>query len=198
MRILGVVKKPRFVGQVLNLNTTSAPITDATGRHTVTTNSGVTVVSGKANFITGNQGIVCLPDGTTDFNASEMGDFDLQLKFRLTADDGLGMLFVFTNNTLATPALYSYVSASGVVVNTGGGTIYHPTTIVVGGSENTYLLTRREMTYTLTVNGVSASLVANLKPGSLSNPTLLIGAFPIASPSWDFVGTIRDFILDIV
>lgn len=186
------------MGQALNLNTTSAPITDATGRHTVTTNSGVTVVSGKANFITGNQGIVCLPDDTKDFNAHTLGDFDLQLKFRLIADDGLGMLFVFTDNTLLNASMYCYVSASGVVVNFGAGNLNHPTPIVVGGSENTYLLIRRGLTYTLTVNGVSASLVATNKPGALSNPTLLIGAFPKSSPSWDFVGTIRDFILDIV
>jgi len=198
MRILGVLKKPRFTGQALNLNTTSAPITDATGRHTVTTNSGITVVGGLATFAAGNQGLVCLPSSTKDFNANTMGDFDLQLKFRLTASDGLGMLFVFTGNTLVAPNLYCYVSASEVVVNTAGGIIHHPTAIVVGGSENTCLLIRRGLTYTLTVNGVSASLVATNKPPSSSYPTLLIGAFPNDSSSWDFVGTIRDFILDIV
>lgn len=198
MRILGALKKPRFVGRALNLNTVNTPIFDAAGRHTVTTNSGVTVVSGKANFVAANQGVVCLPNGTKDFDANGMGDFDLQFKFKLTADDGLGMLFVFTENNLTSISMYCYVAASGVVVNTAGGVINHSTAIVVGGAENTFLLTRRGLTYTLTINGVAASLVASGLPGKLSNNTLLIGAFPNDSPSWDFVGTIRDFILDIV
>lgn len=37
MRILGVLKKPRFVGQVFNLNNTSAIFSDNTGRHGVST-----------------------------------------------------------------------------------------------------------------------------------------------------------------
>ena len=57
MRILGVVKKPRFVGQVFNLNNTSAIFSDNTGRHGVSTGAGVTSVGGKASFAVGNDGV---------------------------------------------------------------------------------------------------------------------------------------------
>lgn len=209
MRILGVLKKPRFVGQVFNLNHTGAVFYDNTGRHTVSTGVGVTSVGGKATFAEGNGGVIAFNDGLNpdkDFSMTKMGDFDVSFKFQLAASDGLALLFAFGDSTGNTGAgIYCYVGNIGdglkvhlVVTGLNPPTTPHPTIQVTGGTEQTVLITRRGLLYTLTVDGVSVSNTASNLGVDIAASNLIIGAWTSQGPTWDFVGTIRDFVVEKV
>jgi hypothetical protein len=206
MRILGVLKKPRFVGQVFNLNNTSAIFSDNTGRHSVSTGAGVTSVGGKASFAVGNMGVIASggdPDAIKDFDMTKMGDFDVSFKFQMTADpDTLSLLFAFGDSSGNTGAgIFCYIGVLGgalrVVLSAGGlpSSLRHPTTQVVGAAEQTVLVTRRGLLYTITVDGVSVSGTASSMGFSQIPCNLIIGGWPAQSFLWDLVGTIRDFVV---
>ncbi len=208
MRILGVVKKPRFVGQVFNLNNTSAIFSDNTGRHSVSTGAGVTSVGGKASFAVGNMGVIAYggdPDAIKDFDMTKMGDFDVSFKFRMTADpDTLSLLFAFGDSSGNTGAgIFCYIGVTEGVLRVNlvaGGltptsTLQHPTTQVAGGLEQTVLVTRRGLLYTITVDGVSVSGTASSMGFTTTPCNLIIGGWPAQSFLWDLVGTIRDFVV---
>lgn len=208
MRILGALKKPRFVGQVFNLNHTGAFFYDNTGRHFVSMGFGVSSVGGKASFAVGNTGVIAsnigLPsDADKDFFPSLMGDFDVSFKFQMTADpDTLSLLFALgdsSGNTGSGIFCYIDVLSGGLRVNLSAGglstILQHPTIQVVGAVEQTVLITRRGLLYTLTVAGVSVSSTASNLPTDTTPCNLIIGAWSAQSAALDFVGTIRDFIV---
>ena len=206
MRTLGVLKKPRFVGQVFNLNHTSAIFYDNAGRHGVSTGAGVTSVGGKANFAAGNGGVYTFggdPNATEDFAMTKMGDFDVSFKFQMTADpDTLSLLFALGDSAGPTGAgIFCYIgSLDGglkVVLSVYGFAVSlgHPTIQVVGAAEQTVLVKRRGLLYTLTVNGSSVSSTASNLGTDISPNNLIIGGWPSQSFIWDFVGTIRDFVV---
>lgn len=203
MRILGVLKKPRFVGQVFNLNNTSAIFSDNTGRHGVSTGAGVTSVGGKASFAVGNMGVIAY-GGDPDFDMNKMGDFDVSFKFQMTADpDTLSLLFAFGDSSGNTGAgIFCYIGVTGgalrVNLVAGGltpATLQHPTTQVAGGLEQTVLITRRGLLYTITVDGVSVSGTASSMGFTTTPCNLIIGGWPSQNVIWDLVGTIRDFVV---
>lgn len=206
MRILGVVKKPRFVGQVFNLNHTSAIFSDNTGRHSVSTGAGVTSVGGKATFAAGNGGVYTFGGDQSvaeDFTMTKMGDFDVSLKFQMTADpDQLSLLFAFGNPTTPSGGFQLRIqnTAGGlkaVLVITGvvGNLLTHQTIQVVGAAEQTVLVTRRGLLYTLTIDGVSVSATASNLGADTPPNILILGRWAPPDPTWDFIGTIRDFVV---
>lgn len=209
MRILGVLKKPRFVGQVFNLNHTSAIFYDNAGRHIVSTGVGVTSVGGKASFAMGNGGVIAFNDGLNadkDFWMTKMGDFDVSFKFQMTADpDTLSLLFALGDSTgTAGAGIFCYIGslAGGlrVVLFAGGMAVSlgHPTIQVVGAAEQTVLVTRRGQLYTLTVDGSSVSSTASGLGVDISQNNLIIGCWIAQGVIWDFIGTIRDFVVEKV
>lgn len=206
MRILGVLKKPRFVGQVFNLNTSSGIFSDNTGRHGVSTGAGVTSVGGKASFAAGNGGVYTFggdPSAAEDFAMTKMGDFDVSFKFQMTADpDKLSLLFAFGDRVavlgglqlriqIAAGGLRAALTITGVV----GNLLIHPTIQVVGAAEQTVLVTRRGLLYTLTIDGVSVSATASNLGADIHPNSLILGRWSTSDPTWDFVGTIRDFVV---
>lgn len=206
MRILGVLKKPRFVGQVFNLNHTSAIFSDNTGRHGVSTGVGVTSVGEKASFAVGNGGVYTFggdPNATEDFAMTKMGDFDVSFKFQMTADpDTLSLLFAFGDSTGSGGAgILCYIGslAGGLrvilAVNGFAVSLWHPTIQVVGAAEQTVLVTRRGLLYTLTVDGSSVSSTASSLGTDISPNSLIIGSWAAQGVTWDFIGTIRDFVV---
>ena len=207
MRILGVVKKPRFVGQVFNLNNTSAIFSDNTGRHGVSTGAGVTSVGGKASFAVGNDGVYTFGGNqsvTEDFVMTKMGDFDVSFKFQMTADpDTLSLLFAFGDPVANYGGLHCRInneSGGGLrvalaVSGIAGSLLIHPTIQVVGGAEQTVLVTRRGLLYTLTIDGISVSSMASSLGADVSPNSLILGRWLSALSIWDFVGTIRDFVV---
>jgi len=209
MRILGVLKKPHFVGQVFNLNHTSAIFSDNTGRHGVSTGAGVTSVGGKATFAAGNGGVYTSggdPNATEDFTMTKMGDFDVSLKFQMTADpDKLSLLFAFGNSATLSGGVQLRIQNVGgglrAAMNVAGvtwGLLFHPTIQVVGAAEQTVLVTRRGLLYTLTIDGVSVSATASNLGSDISPNSLIMGCWSSAYSGWDFVGTIRDFVVEKV
>lgn len=209
MRILGVLKKQRFVGQVFNLNTSSGIFSDNTGRHGVSTGVGVTSVGGKASFAVGNGGIYTFGgdlNTAEDFTMTKMGDFNVSFKFKMTADsDTLSLLFAFGDPAAnfggfqlriqnAAGGLRAALIITGVV----GKLLIHPTIQVVGAAEQTVLVTRRGLLYTLTIDGVSVSATASNLGADIHPNSLILGRWSTYDPTWDFVGTIRDFVVEKV
>lgn len=207
MRILGVLKNPRFVGQVFNLNHTSAIFSDNTGRHGVSTGVGVTSVGGKATFAAGNGGVYTFggePSTTEDFAMTKMGDFDVSFKFQMTADpDALSLLFAFGNTVTSGGGLYLRIYDEGgglkkaTLVIQGGAEylLIHPTIQVAGAAEQTVLVTRRGLLYTLTIDGISVSTTVPTLGIDMTPNSLILGRWSDWNTFWDFVGTIRDFVV---
>lgn len=206
MRILGVLKKPRFVGQVFNLNTSSGIFSDNTGRHGVSTGAGVTSVGGKASFAVGNDGLYTFGGDQSvaeDFAMTKMGDFDVSFKFQMTADpDKLSHLFAFGDRVAALGGLQLriQIAAGGLraaltITGVVGNLLIHPTIQVVGAAEQTVLVTRRGLLYTLTIDGVSVSATASNLGADIHPNSLILGRWSTYDPTWDFVGTIRDFVV---
>jgi hypothetical protein len=205
MRILGVVKKPRFVGQVFNLNHTGAIFYDNTGRHSVSTGVGVTSVGGKASFAAGSAGVIASNSGVPsdadkDFWLSNMGDFDVSFKFQMTADpDTLSLLFAFGDSDGGVAGIYCYIGnffgGLRVVLAAGSVAIIHTTIQVVGAAEQTVLVTRRGLLYTLTIEGSSVSVLASSLGVDIPPNNLIIGSWVVQGAVWDFIGTIRDFVV---
>ncbi len=205
MRILGVVK-PRFVGQVFNLNTSNAIFSDNTGRHSVSTGVGVTSVGGKATFAVGNGGLYTFggdPNTTEDFTMTKMGDFDVSFKFQMTADpDMLSLLFAFGDPVANYGGFHLRIGNEGggvrAVLSAGGvpgSILIHPTIQVVGAAEQTVLVTRRGLLYTLTIDGLSVSATASYLGFDVAPNSLILGRWLNSTSAWDFVGTIRDFVV---
>ncbi len=203
MRILGVVKKPRFVGQVFNLNHTSAIFSDNTGRHDVSTGAGVTSVGGKASFAWGNGGVHTFggdQSAVEDFAMTKMGDFDVSFKFQMTAEPyAPPILFVFGDPSgSGYGGIQCYISGElRVTLYAAGltGLLVHPKTQVEGAAEQTVLITRRGLLYTLTVDGSSVSATALSIGEDMATSALMLGSWPSQTYFWAFVGTIRDFVV---
>ena len=132
---------------------------------------------------------------------TKMGDFDVSFKFQMTADpDTLSLLFAFGGS--ATAGLYCAIGlVSGdlkvqlFATGLSPGVLHHTTTQTVGLAEQTVLITRRGLLYTLTVGGSSVSRMASNLGTDISPNNLIIGGWPSYSSIWDFVGTIRDFVV---
>lgn len=201
MKILGALKKSRVTRQVFNLNSSSAVFSDNTGRHTVTTGVGVTSVGGKATFAASNEGVIVADNTYRDFDARVMGDFRFSFKFQMTADpDTLSLLFnlelggwyVLCSISESAGSRYVSLSASNV-----GSVLRHPQVQNAGDPERTVIVSRVGLVYSLSVDGTVVHQIASALPDVASPGTynLRIGGWAGQDPIWDFIGTIRDFVV---
>lgn len=202
---LGLINKTVQLTEVFNLNTTTNTFYDNQGRHTVQTGSGITSVGGKATFTAGNGGVVAFNNGINADNDfvvdTTLRDFDVTFNFRMTADpDTLSLLFGFGGDQGGVgSSLFCFIGQTGsdlkVSVSAGGISpiMRHSKIQLVGDPEQSVIVSRRGLTYTITIDGVSVSVVATVPPTAVVPSNLLIGAWPNQNAIWDFVGTISNF-----
>lgn len=205
MRILGVLKLSDFVGVCSDIDFSSYPFVDLTGRHSVV-NNGVLQSSNKALFVnpthdTNNH--MVLTGSNNDFNLQR--DFDVSLKFKINTLKVLQYIFSVGMLDLTQSDVSGMIK---VAVLSGDMKVYTDfqqspspylslvsSSTISAGVEYLYKLQKRGNVYTVFIDGgvVAVGTNTNFAYKKIKERVVYLGRQSSNSIVGCFDGTIDDF-----